>query len=257
MMQATMLTKERIKWAFVLFLAYLLFLLANIPASSLIKHLATRGISVNSSSGSVWHGQVTGFHAGVLNLGNIEWRVRFLPMLAGKLAADVSVKQSDGYAQGRVTLNILGTLQISELNASLPLQTLIGNGGLPGGWTGTAQAKFSELSFKRNWPISAHGTLDVIDLTGPSQQPSNIGAYRLSSPASGSNDTTLIGDLKDLDGASIGVTGQLKLATDRNYLLDTQVSPRANAPASIISGMQYLGAADAQGRRPFSISGSF
>ncbi|MGD9843439.1 MAG: type II secretion system protein N [Steroidobacteraceae bacterium] len=257
MMQLRMLGKWRGKWLIIGVLVYLIFLLITIPASVLIKQLAKHGIQVSSSSGSVWHGQVTDLRAGVLNLGNIDWQVRFMSLLTGKLAADVKLKQNTGFANGRVSIGLSGKLQLNQMSASLPLQSIVGSGGLPGGWTGTAQAKFDELILDNNWPVAARGTLDVIDLTGPASQPNNIGAYRLSFPANGSNATTVIGDLQDLDGASLSVAGQLKLTSDRNYLLETQVAARTNTPASIANGMQYLGAADAQGRRPFSLSGSF
>ena len=38
--------------------------------------------------------------------------------------------------------------------------------------------------------------------------------------------------------------------------LDAQVAARANTPPNIAQGMQILGAPDAQGRRPFSVSGT-
>ncbi len=252
---------KRSKWLIVGLVAYLLFLLANIPASTLAKQLATRGVQTSGSSGSIWHGQFTGLRAGVLNLGDIEWRWRFLPLLTGKLAADFDMKQSNGYAQGRAAMALSGKLQFTNLSASLPLQSLLGNGGLPGGWVGTAQIRFDELSLDNNWPVSAQGTLDVVDLTGPVSAPNNIGAYRLSFPAAGgaanTAANTLTGDLKDLDGAALSVVGQLTLNNDRNYLLETQVAARANAPAGLAQNMQILGTPDAQGRRPFSLSGSF
>jgi hypothetical protein len=256
MQPGTVATRHR-KWVVIGIVFYLLFLLVTLPARVLMDQLAKHGIRVNASSGSVWHGRVTAVQAGVLNLGNVEWRVRILPLLTGKLAADVNLQQDTGFAQGRVSIGLSGKLQLTELSASLPLQSIVGNGGLPGGWIGTTHAKFDELILADNWPVAARGTLDVIDLTGPAQQPNNIGAYRLSFPAKGGDATMVTGDLQDLDGAAISVTGQLKLTAGRNYLLETQVAARANAPANIASGMQYLGAADAQGRRPFSLSGSF
>lgn len=246
----------RSKWLLAGVVAYLLFALITLPANFLIARLAGRGIHTSSVSGSLWHGQVTGLQVGVLNLGNAEWRMRFLPLLTGKLAADLRMTQSNGFAQARVSAALSGRITLSNFSASLPLQSIVGSGGLPGGWVGIAQIKLDELVLKDNWPIAAQGTLDVIDLTGPASQANNIGAYRLQFHAADAKPDVLTGTLEDLDGAAIDVTGKLTLAANRSYQLDTLVAARNNAPQNIVQGMQYLGAPDAQGRRPFSVSGT-
>jgi general secretion pathway protein N len=237
--------------------AYLLFLLVTLPATVLSTQLARHGVTSTSTSGSVWNGQMNGLQAGVLNLGNVEWHMRFLPLLTGRLAADINLTQSDGFAQSRVGVGFTGNITFTDLSATLPLQSIVGSGGLPGGWVGTAQARFSELVFKDAWPVAAHGTLDVIDLSGPARQPSNLGAYRLTFPADATvSADALLGKLEALEGAVVDVTGTLKFAAGRSYLLDTMVAARGNAPQNIAQGMQYLGSPDAQGRRPFSVSGT-
>ncbi len=244
------------KWLLIGVGAYLLFVLVTLPATLLSRQLAKHGVRSAGVSGSVWHGQVTGLQAGVLNLGNAEWRMRFLPLLTGKLAADVKLTQANGFAQARVSAALTGRIALTDVSASLPLQSLVGSGGLPGGWVGTAQAKFSELVLKDNWPVSAQGTLDIVDLTGPAGQPNNIGAYRLQFPAPNAVADTLTGALEDLDGAVIDVTGTLKFAADRSYELNTLVAARNTTPTNIAESMQVLGPPDAQGRRPLSVSGT-
>ena len=95
-----------------------------------------------------------------------------------------------------------------------------------------------------------------MDVTGPANEPTNLGAYRVTFPATESTATSLVGDLQDLHGASIAVSGKLILNPDRSYQLNTNVAARANTPDSITKGMQFLGEPDAQGRRPFSASGT-
>jgi hypothetical protein len=231
-------------------------MLINLPAAVLIAPLAKRGIQTSNTEGSIWHGQVGGLRVGVLNLGNAEWRLRFLPLFIGQLAADVKLTQPNGYAEARVSAALTGRLTLSNVSASMPVQSILGTGGLPGGWVGTAQVKFSELVLKGGWPIAAHGTLDMIDLTGPAQQASNIGAYRLQFPAANATADALTGSLTSLESAAIDVAGTLKFNSDRSYQLDAQVAARANTPPNIAQGMQILGAPDARGRRPFSVSGT-
>lgn len=247
---------SRYGWVMAGIAAYVLFLLITLPASIISSRLAKHGVNTSSTSGSVWHGQVTGLQVGVLNMGNAEWHLRFLPLLTGKLAADIKLVQPDGFADARVAATLSGRIILSNISASLPLQSIVGSGGLPGGWMGKAQAKLDKLELKNGWPIAAHGTLDLIDVTGPASKPNNIGAYRIKFPADNAPADTLMGTLESLPDAAIDVTGTLKFAADRSYQLDTMVAARGNAPQNFADGMQYLGAADAQGRRPFSVSGT-
>jgi general secretion pathway protein N len=254
----TMANPQVKRWLIFGALAYAIFLLSQLPARLLGNTLNRHGIATGALTGSIWHGHAQRLQAGILNLGTVEWQWRFLPLFAGRLAADVSVTTADsGHADSRIAMSVNGKVILSNFTASLPLQSIVGSGGLPGGWMGRTQARLQQLVLKDGWPVAASGELDVIDLTGPAQAPSNIGSYHLSFPASGSNEHTLIGTLTDRDGAAIAATGTLKLGSDRSYVLDTLVMARANAPASIVDGMKYLGPADAQGRRPFSVSGTF
>lgn len=252
-----MMTSVRSKWILAGIGAYLLFVLATLPATVLTNRLARYGITSLNAGGTVWRGQVNGLQAGVLNLGNAEWNIRFLPLLTGKLAADIKLTEPNGFAQSRVSIGLTGRVTLSDLSATLPLQSIVGSGGLPGGWVGTAQAKFSELALQDAWPVAARGTLDVVDLSGPARQPSNIGAYRLTFPANATQSSdAVLGKLEALDGAVIDVTGTLTFAANRSYMLDTLVAARGTAPQNIAQGIQYLGSPDAQGRRPFSVSGT-
>jgi len=254
-------TLQRKHWIALGVIAYLLFMLVRLPARVLAGTLARNGVVTGELTGTLWRGQAQQLQAGVLNLGKVAWQWRALPLFAGQLAADIQITQDNGHAEARVALSLNGTLTVTQLNASLPLQSLVGSGGLPGGWIGKAQARFSDLSFKNNWPVSAHGELDVLDLTGPARTPNNLGSYHLSFPVTdnqkSNNEQALVGALSDRPDAAIAVTGTLKLEANRNYLLDTMVMARGNAPADIVQGMQMLGSPDAQGRRPFSVSGSF
>lgn len=248
---------QRPAWRLVLagLVVYFIFLIVNLPASVLFTQLAKRGIQASTITGTLWHGRAGNVQVGVLQLGTAEWQLRFLPLFVGKLAADVKLTPVKGFAQGAVSLSLGGTVVFNEFSASLPLESVVGAGGLPGGWTGTVQAKLGRLVLKDNWPVAAKGTLDIIDLAGPARQPINIGAYRVTFAGEQQKDV-LTGALQDAPGAAIAVNGTLKFAAGRSYELDTLVAARPNTPESIAQSMQALGPPDAQGRRPFSVAGS-
>jgi len=235
--------------------AYAVFVVATAPASLIFK-FARNQIQAGAVSGTVWHGKATTLQAGIINLGDAEWNLNVLSLFTGRLGADIKLVQPKGFAQGHVNVSLGGKIYMKNVSASLPFDSIVGSGGLPGGWTGTAQIKLDEVALANNWPTAVKGTVDAIDVTGPANAPVNLGNYRVTFPAAGSTVNSLVGELQDLEGAAISITGKLILANDRSYQLDSMVATRPNAPESITQGIQYLGDADAQGRRPFTVSGT-
>ncbi len=234
---------------------YLMFLIATVPASLLFKFTGSH-LQAGAVNGTLWHGKATTMQAGILNLGDAEWSLHLWPLFIGHVVADVKLVQPKGFAQSKVNVSFGGRIKLNNISASLPFESILGKGGLPGGWTGMAQIKMEELLFKNNWPSVAKGTIDAIDVIGPASTPSNLGNFRITFPAAGSTSSSLVGELQDLDGAALAVNGKLILNADRSYQMDVMVAARPNTPDSIAQGIQYLGEPDAQGRRPFTVAGS-
>jgi len=235
--------------------AFAIFLAATAPASLLFK-FARNHVQAGAVSGTVWHGKATTLQAGIINLGDAEWSLHILPLFIGRLSADIKLVQQKGFAQGSVYVSFGGKIKLKNVSASLPFDSILGSGGLPGGWTGTAQIKLDELALTNNWPSFAKGSVDALNVTGPASEPANLGNYRVTFPSAESTTSSLVGDVQDLDGAALSISGKLILGTDRSYQLNSMVATRPNAPDSIAQGIQYLGEADAQGKRPFTVSGT-
>jgi hypothetical protein len=58
-------------------------------------------------------------------------------------------------------------------------------------------------------------------------------------------------------GGPFEVAGTLELDTDRRWSLEGKVRPRPEADAAVARYLQFLGAADAAGRYPLSLTGTF
>lgn len=236
-------------------IAYVLLLIAFLPARMVFDRLAPYGFTAAAVEGSIWNGRARGMQVGMLSLGDVQWNLQLLPLFTGRLAADTRLTRPDGSAQADVMASLNGRVVLRNAAADLPIDAVVGGGGLPGGWRGKIRAQLSEVVLENAWPVAAVGTVEVIDLTGPAQQPANIGSYRLTFPGQGAADKVVVGKLADLQ-AAIAATGELRLSPGRAYLLNVRVAARPNAPESLKQGMQYLGAPDAEGRRPFSVSGT-
>jgi len=177
--------------------------------------------------------------------------------LSARLHADVQLTRRDGFAKTGVLLSPSGRTRFSQLTASIPFSALPPT-LFPGGWNGTLNLKLAELTVDHGWPVSAVGTIEAVDLIGPARKPAKVGSYKVVLPAP--NQTAakdvLAGALTDMGGL-LQITGTLQLKADRSYLIEGLVATRPETPRDVADSLQFLGTPDAQGRRPFSLAGTF
>jgi len=249
------------RWVVVGVVTYFVFLLATFPAARLTSRLQSNGILAAGMSGSIWNGRAAAIQVSGIALGPTEWRISAWRLLIGNLSAEIHSKRDDGYIDVTVRTGLSGAVSLHNLRASLPVSAL-SRLGLPGGgttgWNGTLQLNLKEFAFANRWPASINGTIDVVNLVGPPQQPTPLGGYRITFPAPDAPAVAgeIVGALVSTDDAPLDAVGTVKLTPNRNYVIDAQVATRPSAPSTIIKALQYLGPPDAQGKRPFSFAGS-
>lgn len=235
--------------------AFVIFALVTFPASVVLSRLGPAGIIASGVSGSIWNGRAQVLQVRGANIGSVVWRLHFLPLLTARAQADVKVTRVDGFANAQLSVGPGGTLKLTALTASVPLSALPPS-VIPGGWTGTLNAKLNELAVDHGWPIRVDGSIDVVDVTGPAHKPANMGSYRvLFDPAAAAADT-LQGALSDTGGGPLQIAGTVQFKSDRSYAVDAFVATRPNAPPNLAKSLEYLGPPDAEGRRQFSMAGT-
>jgi len=247
------------RWLLVAIAAYLVFLIAGVPAARITTRLQALGVQTAGVSGTIWNGRVAALQVRGLALGPTQWQLNPWRLLTGKLGASVQSKSDTGYLDADVVVALGGSISVRNLRASLPLSALSGlplpAGGV-NGWSGMLQLNLDALEVVKQWPTTVIGRVDVLNLFGPAQQPTQLGGYRITFPPERATDGALQGIVSSQEDAPLDVIGTIRLAADRNYVIDAQVATRASAPSSITKALQYLGPPDAQGRRPLSIAGS-
>lgn len=234
--------------------AFAVFVLTTLPASIIASPLAKQGIVVSGVTGTVWNGAAQVVQSGSVDVGSVQWKLHVLPLLAGRAVADVKLDRVDGSAQGSVSATLSGRLSLRDVSASLPLAVLPPN-FVAGGWTGKLNLKLAAVDIVAGWPTSIVGTVEVLDLAGPARRPAAMGSYKLVFPEQSPADA-LRAALTDINGP-LQFAGTLELtAADRSYVLDGLIAPRPEASQDIVNSLQFLGAPDAQGRRPISLAGT-
>lgn len=235
-------------------LAYLAFAIVTLPASVVIPRVQPAGVVLAGLDGTVWNGSAQVLQLGGSHIGSVGWNVHVLPLFALRAAADINLKRTDGFAQGTVSVS-RQRVQLANFAASFPISAIPAHLA-PGGWTGSLNARISELTFLEGWPVSATGTIDLVDLTGPARRPANLGTFQVKLPVETNEPNTLVGSVNDIEGP-LQIAGKVHLkSTDRSYLLEGLIAAKPDAPAEYSRGLEYLGPPDAQGRRPFSVSGT-
>jgi general secretion pathway protein N len=238
--------------------AYALLLVVTFPAQLVMGQLGRLGIEASGVSGSVWNGRAAMLRVAALNLGQLSWDLEVLKLLTGRASANVELQQEGAFASGHVAASPSGRVTLTDFNASWPIAALAA-AGLPAGWTGMANVALAEAVLDGGLPVAVTGTIDLMNLVGPANRPASLGSYRATFPATAATGQTGEGidaDLKDLDGP-IEVAATLHVGRDRSFVIDGQIATRPDAPAEVISALKYLGESDAEGRRPFSVSGTF
>nr|WP_298727521.1 type II secretion system protein N [uncultured Steroidobacter sp.] len=235
--------------------AFLIFALVTLPASIVTSWLASSGIYAGGVSGTVWNGRAQVLQIQGANVGGVEWKLHPLALLTAHVNADVKVNRIDGFAQSKLSVSPTGTINFKALTASFPLSALPAT-VIPGGWAGTVNGRFQELTLENGWPTEVNGTLEVMDLNGPARHPTKAGSYRILFDPAASTADVLKGAISDVGDGPLQLNGTLQLKPDRSYLLETLVAARPDAPRDLIQMLEFLGPPDAQGRRPYTTEGT-
>lgn len=235
--------------------AFVIFALVTLPAAVVLSWLTPAGINTGGVSGTIWNGRAQVLQVQGAHIGGVEWKLHVLPLFTAHLGADVKVTRIDGFATTQLSVSPGGTVRLKGLTGSLPLSALPPN-AIPGGWTGTLNGKFTQLTLDDGWPTEVGGTLDVVDLHGPARNPSKAGSYRIVFDPAASNAEVLKGAISDAGDGPLQVAGTVELRPDRSYKLDALIGTRPDAPRNLVQALEFLGPPDEQGRRQFSTEGT-
>ncbi len=234
--------------------AFLITLLATVPASVITVALPPH-IKLGLTSGTLWSGSTDSLTVNGRPYGGLRWKLRPLQSFLGRLVFDGELLRNDGQARGRIGFGLGNRVKARNLEINLPLAALAAGIGPPG-WSGVVRAKMQSVDLAPGAAPSIVGTLELRGLQAPPPGGAAIGSYAITFDAASARDGKLVGQLKDLEGP-MQVTGTATLAADRSYVVEGLVAPRAGAPPAVTDTLRFLGAPDAQGRRPFSVAGTY
>ena len=238
---------------------FALTVLARAPASWLTGALPDT-VGCQSPSGTLWQGRCDPlrFQGGALE--GVSWTLHAWPLLRGR--ADLDLRSTDVRAAGtaHLSLGMGGRLALQDLHADLPIDS-----GLlplfPAGWNGQLQLGIDLLAFNAGRLLSIQGSI-VARTLAQRNPPMSLGSFELRFPPASAADTPgsarsapITGVLRDL-GGPLAVSGTLIIRDGNEYELTGLAQARAEASADLAKAVEFLGPADEQGRRSFTVGGT-
>ena len=186
----------------------------------------------------------------------MSWDLKASALLKRRIAGYFELDSRRQLRAGRHREHDLGNdITAHDFQADMPLDpTLIPK--LPPSLRGLVRANLKSIHIEKGTIISVQGLVEAHDLVqGGGSQRYALGDYSLTFPAADPS-TEPVGELHSLGGPLV-VEGTLKLTREPGYDIQGTVATTPETSPQLAKDLAYLGTPDAQGRRPFGLSGTF
>jgi len=231
--------------------AFVVIVLARMPAAWVVPARGPQWACA-SIDGSLWGGTCAGLTVSGTPLGDMSWELHPQRLLAGRLAAHLTLSHGPGDAAADVELTFGQRLTARNVLADLPLDPAL-LPSVPANLHGRAHLELALVELQRGVIRQLQGRIEARNLEERSGNNTALGSYSVSFPG-GSGDP--VGTLRDLEGP-LALEGTLRLTPAPGFELEGVIAARHGAPPELVNSLRFLGSPDATGRRPFSLSGTF
>jgi general secretion pathway protein N len=225
-------------------------LLIMFPARVAYQWIAPPGIALSGIQGTIWNGQAGEGNIAGLYLRNIDWRLQPSALFGGKLGVEFEADGASGFASGEAAIGLGGSAELTDVSASLSLQSLQELIGMPG-LQGTVNLQFERVVLADGLPIAADGNLQIANLRVPMIHRSSLGGFRADFFT---QESGVMASVEDTDGV-VEIAGSVSLAADRTYQFLAQVAPKENTPEDLRRQMSFLGSPNERGQYELRLEG--
>jgi general secretion pathway protein N len=232
--------------------AFAAIILARLPAAWVLPASGKSTLGCSGVEGTLWSGSCAGLTVQRRPLGDLTWELKPRRLLAGRLAAHLTLNGPTGQGSTEAEVGLGGNLTAHQLTADLPLDPKL-MPGLPSGLRGQAHLALALVALEAGTLKRLEGRIEVHDLEDLDGRSTRLGSYVATFAPTDGEPT---GVIKDLEGP-LSVEGTLRLTRQGGFEVQGTVAPRPGAPTELTDNLRFLGSPDAGGRRQFSLSGTF
>ncbi|MCU4349242.1 type II secretion system protein N [Acinetobacter lactucae] len=209
------------KWWFFALIAFLIFIILQIPATWLISKFSKNNQTLHNVSGNIWQGQAD-WRRGTLR-GSIHWKTRPLDLFLLRFAADVDIHSGNTQLSGVMGYGVGKKVIVKAMNGQVAPETLkqIVNWQWP---TNSIQLKDIEFNYKKEQGFAA--------VDGQLHWGGGTLIYNIGDRQDRMNMPSLNGQLTDQNGQlQVDIRDQrsqkmANLLLDANMMLDVQLTQR-------------------------------
>lgn len=228
------------------------FLVAAAPAAWVAERAGTRlraaGVALGDPAGSAWDGSAEIFVRGA-DLGRLDWRAAFWPLLFGRLSAQVRLSGTGLDLRGHIRAG--HGIQLGAVHGTAGLRRLAALMRLPTGLDGTLRVDIDAADFAADGALrSATGRLAAADARLPALGV-RLGNLILEVTSTGEG---IRGVLRG-SGGDLALAGTLTLAPSGAYTLQATLVPNSGQNRLADGLAAILGSPDGQGRYHYNASG--
>jgi len=235
-------------------LAFAIGLVVYLPASVAIGWLGgVPGARLEGVTGTALEGRAARVLVAGAVIDDVRWRMRFMPLLKGRLGADTSLATEAGTLRASVSRGLEGRVRLAEVTGPMPLERagrLAGFSYLP--LSGTLTLDLQRVELDGQTLVGAAGQVGLRGARWKLLRPPAPLGTHTARVRDGEDGVTA--EVVDTQGP-IAVGGQASLDREGRYRLNLTLRPRAGADQRLRGLLSQLGEPDAQGRYRINAKG--
>jgi len=241
---------------------YIIFIIATLPASVVVSYAKQnlqlqRQLQISAVTGTVWSGSAESVQTNGLNLGTVQWDLKILPLLFGKVKAYINFNNKESGTKkisgsGLVAVSYSGELSLNDFSAALSADALAPlMYGLPARFAGNLNIRVDSLTLIKGKRINLKSRILVANAALVSPQKIDYGNILIQSTAKDTGSQFVLTD----QGGPLILNGTISLTGNGTYRLNLGMGARETASADLEKGLRFLGQRDATGRYRYKMNG--
>ena len=233
---------------------FVIGLFASAP-TRLISYFLPANVSLEGVTGTVWNGSARQLVVNNVAAGKLGWHVIPSGLLRARVELGLDAQFPDGALSGKVSIGFGGFAQVNDFKGSLPVAYLARD--FPAGMLGGRVSLIIEQAeLQDGWPTRIKGVVALGNLVQNIPKPMALGTYSASFDGSKTDDGAIKGLISTRSGP-LQVDGELILASNRSYILDSAVAATPETPEDLKSMLPMVGEQLSDGSYRLQHSGAF
>ncbi len=256
------LRRKYIRYTLFAVILYIIFLIATLPASigfTLVKNNSqlNRQLQFSSVTGTVWSGSASSVHISGINIGQLDWNLKLLPLLLGELSIYLNIKNSAASASnmsgsGTVSISFFGNINVEDFTAAFPIDSLAPlMYGLPARLSGDVNMHIDALSLTKGNRFNLKSRIVVSKAVLVSPQRIEYGDILIQATPQLYGSQFVLTD----QGGPLILDGNIKIKGNGLYSINLGLGARNSASKDLQSGLIFLGQRDATGKYRYKMKG--